>query len=167
METSPLSFAVRTRRAAASASWAALLSALFLAIELPAQSSPAPTVSTTTDTTTVVEQDTLDADSTAERLGLWARRTRSSGLILTSGKTYNRVEGLPVQLGPVFRDSVASAAFNVQVLGIIRSADTFHWDSDNLGHLTTADVRDRKSTRLNSSHGYISYAVFCLKKKIK
>src|SRR2546422_5774618 len=28
-----------------------------------------------------------------------------------------------------------------------------------------ADRRDRKSTRLNSSHGYISYAVFCLKKK--
>src|SRR2546429_1564877 len=27
--------------------------------------------------------------------------------------------------------------------------------------------RDRKSTRLNSSHGYISYAVFCLKKKTK
>src|SRR2546422_5222706 len=27
------------------------------------------------------------------------------------------------------------------------------------------NVRDRKSTRLNSSHGYISYAVFCLKKK--
>src|SRR2546422_3230261 len=29
------------------------------------------------------------------------------------------------------------------------------------------DRRDRKSTRLNSSHGYISYAVFCLKKKKK
>src|SRR2546422_11127866 len=28
------------------------------------------------------------------------------------------------------------------------------------------DGEDRKSTRLNSSHGYISYAVFCLKKKI-
>src|SRR2546429_1556896 len=27
------------------------------------------------------------------------------------------------------------------------------------------DSIDRKSTRLNSSHGYISYAVFCLKKK--
>src|SRR2546422_6294711 len=27
--------------------------------------------------------------------------------------------------------------------------------------------QDRKSTRLNSSHGYISYAVFCLKKKNK
>src|SRR2546422_4770605 len=34
--------------------------------------------------------------------------------------------------------------------------------------LRQVDVRqDRKSTRLNSSHGYISYAVFCLKKKKK
>src|SRR2546422_8069979 len=32
-----------------------------------------------------------------------------------------------------------------------------------VGHLNL----DRKSTRLNSSHGYISYAVFCLKKKKK
>src|SRR2546429_6507003 len=30
---------------------------------------------------------------------------------------------------------------------------------------TDEELRDRKSTRLNSSHGYISYAVFCLKKK--
>src|SRR2546422_9709194 len=30
---------------------------------------------------------------------------------------------------------------------------------------TATTSRDRKSTRLNSSHGYISYAVFCLKKK--
>src|SRR2546422_3637685 len=29
------------------------------------------------------------------------------------------------------------------------------------------EMLDRKSTRLNSSHGYISYAVFCLKKKKK
>src|SRR2546422_4978355 len=29
------------------------------------------------------------------------------------------------------------------------------------------EEQDRKSTRLNSSHGYISYAVFCLKKKKK
>src|SRR5258708_28260419 len=32
-------------------------------------------------------------------------------------------------------------------------------------HLVRADHRDRKSTRLNSSHQIISYAVFCLKKK--
>src|SRR2546421_2340329 len=37
-----------------------------------------------------------------------------------------------------------------------------------IGHVRAADltrVRDRKSTRLNSSHDQISYAVFCLKKK--
>src|SRR2546422_7447862 len=59
----------------------------------------------------------------------------------------------------------------------------FDWDSTSLdGRVTTtlvalrpgldsvildAGKRDRKSTRLNSSHGYISYAVFCLKKKKK
>src|SRR2546429_3992553 len=32
---------------------------------------------------------------------------------------------------------------------------------------TDSSRGDRKSTRLNSSHGYISYAVFCLKKKKK
>src|SRR2546422_4468264 len=31
--------------------------------------------------------------------------------------------------------------------------------------LKLCSMEDRKSTRLNSSHGYISYAVFCLKKK--
>src|SRR5205809_4728807 len=36
--------------------------------------------------------------------------------------------------------------------------------SNDGGHLV-AGLLDRKSTRLNSSHGYISYAVFCLKKK--
>src|SRR2546429_1801102 len=42
-----------------------------------------------------------------------------------------------------------------------------HVDTGRVG-TTLSDARqqgDRKSTRLNSSHGYISYAVFCLKKK--
>src|SRR2546430_12754999 len=34
-------------------------------------------------------------------------------------------------------------------------------------HWAIVPVRDRKSTRLNSSHSQISYAVFCLKKKNK
>src|SRR2546429_5229103 len=36
-----------------------------------------------------------------------------------------------------------------------------------VAELRDDELRDRKSTRLNSSHGYISYAVFCLKKKNK
>src|SRR5207247_6742830 len=35
------------------------------------------------------------------------------------------------------------------------------------GGVGSEDERDRKSTRLNSSHEWISYAVFCLKKKKK
>src|SRR2546422_5095267 len=37
--------------------------------------------------------------------------------------------------------------------------------TDELGEHGAPVRFDRKSTRLNSSHGYISYAVFCLKKK--
>ena len=85
--------------------------------------------------------DTAGTDTTAERLGLWARTSRASGLVVTSGKTYNRVEGLPVMIGPVFHDSVKAADLNASVMGIIRSADTFHWDDQNLGHRATAEMR--------------------------
>src|SRR5687768_18233434 len=39
--------------------------------------------------------------------------------------------------------------------------------SRRAGRRIDHSAEDRKSTRLNSSHGYISYAVFCLKKKKK
>src|SRR2546422_3231449 len=41
-------------------------------------------------------------------------------------------------------------------------------DGKSATSMRTLEIKgDRKSTRLNSSHGYISYAVFCLKKKKK
>src|SRR5258708_22262523 len=39
--------------------------------------------------------------------------------------------------------------------------------SNSIRFIDPPDARDRKSTRLNSSHQIISYAVFCLKKKKK
>src|SRR5688572_31495684 len=42
-----------------------------------------------------------------------------------------------------------------------------HPEGDLLALLEGGGVQDRKSTRLNSSHSQISYAVFCLKKKKK
>src|SRR3712207_8391282 len=39
-----------------------------------------------------------------------------------------------------------------------------HVDGDHAGRRERHEVADRKSTRLNSSHANISYAVFCLKK---
>src|SRR5690348_17955273 len=49
--------------------------------------------------------------------------------------------------------------------GPLRAADHAA-RSPRRGGRALADVKDRKSTRLNSSHPSISYAVFCLKKKI-
>src|SRR2546422_4525532 len=55
---------------------------------------------------------------------------------------------------------------------LFRSQRTFGGRMRHVSHFTVSalllgdgEVGDRKSTRLNSSHGYISYAVFCLKKK--
>src|SRR5687768_17678286 len=45
--------------------------------------------------------------------------------------------------------------------------DTAGRPRPHLMPISLTDGGDRKSTRLNSSHGYISYAVFCLKKKKK
>src|SRR2546422_4333544 len=48
------------------------------------------------------------------------------------------------------------------------ASDALHDAPADLLHVEALGERahqDRKSTRLNSSHGYISYAVFCLKKK--
>src|SRR2546422_2026551 len=51
---------------------------------------------------------------------------------------------------------------------IMRNAKTYMAQVWKILSQAKTEVRlDRKSTRLNSSHGYISYAVFCLKKKKK
>src|SRR2546429_1404788 len=52
--------------------------------------------------------------------------------------------------------------FSLRELGV----PVVHWNGEESLDLPLA-AQDRKSTRLNSSHGYISYAVFCLKKKKK
>src|SRR3712207_7243529 len=48
----------------------------------------------------------------------------------------------------------------------VRKGELPHVTDDNRPEFwLNVDCRDRKSTRLNSSHANISYAVFCLKKK--
>src|SRR5687768_17819037 len=56
--------------------------------------------------------------------------------------------------------------FQIHVAQVLENIDAReHLDSATVAELGQSG--DRKSTRLNSSHGYISYAVFCLKKKKK
>jgi len=85
--------------------------------------------------------DTTKTDSTFDLRTLWRDRGERSSFTLTSGKAYNRVEGLPIMLGPTFRGKVGDAIVHVGVLGIIRTAHTVHWDSENIGHRVTAEVR--------------------------
>src|SRR5687768_17803426 len=75
----------------------------------------------------------------------------------------------------LFRSRVAlpvrDSHVNAQCRASQVPADFRRSDADGSAHAVLAVRRscasDRKSTRLNSSHGYISYAVFCLKKKKK
>src|SRR3989442_6976286 len=77
-------------------------------------------------------------------------------------RTYHRVTLADPRLTPV-RDAmvrgVARGVFALQLHGL-----EHYWPAC-LMHAASADEKDRKSTRLNSSHVRISYAVFCLKKK--
>src|SRR5690606_34198788 len=64
----------------------------------------------------------------------------------------------------------ASAVAAVVVISLYALVARFVWKRDigeiTIGALSAGQVKDRKSTRLNSSHVKNSYAVFCLKKKI-
>src|SRR5437868_10620797 len=64
----------------------------------------------------------------------------------------------------LFRSQMGAAA----PAGAANSLSKVNLAPDKRGEIDLRQtVRDRKSTRLNSSHVSISYAVFCLKKKIK
>src|SRR5437867_6520851 len=59
----------------------------------------------------------------------------------------------------LFRSALVEALRARKARGVDAEADT--------REAASVELRDRKSTRLNSSHRTISYAVFCLKKKTK
>src|SRR5437764_3818846 len=62
-----------------------------------------------------------------------------------------------------------AAGFGNSGVGILRGPSEINFDFSLFKHFPLHKLRDRdrKSTRLNSSHRCISYAVFCLKKKNK
>ena len=80
-------------------------------------------------------------DSTTVDLGSILYDRDRGGLKISSAKTYNRVEGLPVYIGPTYKGRIGRADLSIEALGIIRSSNKFHWDAQNLGHRLTADVR--------------------------
>src|SRR5690554_7039475 len=72
---------------------------------------------------------------------------------------------------PIYADTSVCPGENVTLLA--EGADSYSWfgpngfnSTENPAYIIDISMEDRKSTRLNSSHVRISYAVFCLKKKI-
>src|SRR2546422_3660266 len=70
-----------------------------------------------------------------------------------------------IPVTPVPLAAAALLSFDQTVIGKAALLERMDQLRDRLHVVNAKVVRDRKSTRLNSSHGYISYAVFCLKKK--
>src|SRR2546422_1876126 len=91
-----------------------------------------------------------------------ARPVVLAGDAVPGGGTFERfsVESLPI-VAPV--TSEGRVAFFATILRGRASEGFFVWSEGKVAKVVVDG--DRKSTRLNSSHGYISYAVFCLKKK--
>src|SRR5699024_11777761 len=85
----------------------------------------------------------------------------------------------PFPYTTLFRSKATQALQKLRELAVQASNDTYDDDErknikkeaqqlkDHLIDIANTKVKDRKSTRLNSSHVSISYAVFCLKKKKK
>jgi len=85
----------------------------------------------------------------------WRRRERWrsrswSDLRLVSARTYNRVEGLPLLLGPTFGRDFGGGRLSVEAYGVWRSAQGFTWNSDNVGHSVKAEVQfgERRGLRV-------------------
>ncbi|HMI57067.1 MAG TPA: hypothetical protein VK511_03380, partial [Gemmatimonadaceae bacterium] len=64
----------------------------------------------------------------------WLRRhVRARNGFVIEGGPYNRVEGLPISLGPSIRTNTGIGVLRLSALGTYRSADNFAWKGDNLG----------------------------------
>jgi hypothetical protein len=64
-----------------------------------------------------------------------------SDLFLTTGKTYNRVEGLPIYVGPRLRARNGDTRVTAELFGIFRTGDRLVWERENLGHAVRMEVR--------------------------
>lgn len=92
------------------------------------------------------EGDTLAAETDLlSRFSQWVREddkgNAQSQLFVTSAHTYNRVEGLPIYIGPRFRARSGDTRIRAELFGIFRTGDGIAWRDENLGHRALFEVR--------------------------
>jgi hypothetical protein len=77
-----------------------------------------------------------------------AGRDAYTDLFFVAARTYNRVEGLPVLIGPRFRRTTDWGRVQVEALGVVRTADPWRWDRGSIGHDGRAEMRLGKKAGL-------------------
>ena len=92
------------------------------------------------------EGDRLIASGSSEEDARWWRRHQKwhshsySDLNLISARTYNRVEGLPILIGPSFGHRSGQVRFEINALGVFRTGDDLQWNSQTVGHNLKAEL---------------------------
>lgn len=98
------------------------------------------------------DADTLVADVDRALFSRWARWQRDDQnvskrqLFLTTAHTYNRVEGLPIYLGPRLNVRNGDTRVDAEVFGIFRTGHELDWVRDNLGHRVRLELRQGRRT---------------------
>jgi hypothetical protein len=98
------------------------------------------------------DADTLVTDLNGELFTRWARWQRDdpngakSQFFLTSAHTYNRVEGLPVYLGPRLRVRNGDTRVEAELFGIFRTSSQLNFVRENLGHRVRLELRQGRGS---------------------
>src|SRR5258708_9851189 len=96
-------------------------------------------------------------------MGAWAKEVRATCAVAVSLDT----TGLLVARTAARLAAVCAVAVLLALIAAVELFTVVYTSKPHprISSPATTTIRDRKSTRLNSSHQIISYAVFCLKKK--
>ena len=94
----------------------------------------------------VGERITPVRSSTASETGWWNRwershRRNSSKLYIATAGAYNRVEGLPINLGPQISLIAPWGSLRLDAYAIVRTETSFGGDQDDIGHNVSAELR--------------------------
>lgn len=92
------------------------------------------------------EADSLVAETDFfTRWSQWMREDDGDGtesqLFVTTAHSYNRVEGLPIYIGPRLRARSGDTRVRAELFGIFRTGDDLAWRRENLGHRALLEVR--------------------------
>lgn len=90
--------------------------------------------------------DTLVAETDLlTRFSQWVNEEDEGGTLsqffVTTAHTYNRVEGLPIFVGPRFQTRTGNTRVRAELFGIFRTGDRLVWNDENLGHRVLFEVR--------------------------